>query len=243
MKFSSSSYRLVYDACGLRRARRPRGPVAAPRDPRQARRNRRRARRDGVPVLRAAGGHGVVRALRRAGPSLCHSDRLFAAQFRVDFHRAQTVEREALCAEFNRAAGAQTALDAFDRLAAGEPTGRADFGHSIPATKQSLKQRMYQQMATAAVLRESSSRYVACKRRLGVIEVLKPWVQSLPTPPESSEEDMARAQQVELLKLRQEHEDHFEEAALVRETSPSSSSSSSSASPGSHVGTLCTLFR
>jgi hypothetical protein len=72
---------------------------------------------------------------------------------------------------------------------------------------------MYQQMASAAVLRETSSRYVACKRRLGVIEVLKPWVQSLPTPPESTEEEMQREQQKELLKVRQEHEDYYEEEA------------------------------
>ena len=128
----------------------------------------------------AAGMVIVKRELHPRLPAL--ADRLFAAQFRVDFHRAQVTEREALTAEFNRAAGAQTALDAFDRLAAGEPTGRSDFGHSVAAMKQSLKQKMYQQMATAAVLRESSSRYVACKRRLGVIEVLKPWIQNLPTP-------------------------------------------------------------
>ena len=47
------------------------------------------------------------------------ADRLFSAQFRADFHRVQVAEYEALCAEFNRAVGAQTALDAFERLADG----------------------------------------------------------------------------------------------------------------------------
>ena len=134
--------------------------------------------------------------LHRRLPRL--ADRTFSAQYRIDFHAAQCREREALTAEFNRAAGAQTALDACERRAAGEPTGRADVGHSIAATKQTLKQRMYTQMASAGVLRASSSRYVACKRRLGVIEVLKPWVQALPTPPDMDQAQMAEEQQKEL---------------------------------------------
>eukprot|EP01043_Picozoa_sp_COSAG02_P002582 COSAG02_NODE_60_length_43475_cov_59.494582_10_plen_3160_part_00 len=161
----------------------------------------------------AAGMSVVLSELHSRLPHI--ADRLFKAQFRADFHRAQAAEHEALCVEFNRAAGAQMALDAFERLADGELTGRADFGHSVAATKQILKQRMYQQMASAAVLRETSSRYVACKRRLGVIEVLKPWVQRLPTPPESTEEEMARDHQKELLKVRQEYADYYEEHSLT----------------------------
>ena len=160
----------------------------------------------------AAGMAIIQTELHRRLPRL--ADRTFSAQYRIDFHAAQCREREALTAEFNRAAGAQTALDAFERLAAGEPTGRADVGHSIAATKQTLKQRMYTQMASAGVLRASSSRYVACKRRLGVIEVLKPWVQALPTPPDMDQAQMAEEQQKELVRLRQEHEDHFEEKSL-----------------------------
>ena len=57
---------------------------------------------------------------------------------------------------------------------------------------------MYEQMARAAVLRASASRYVACKRRLGVIEVLKPWVQALPTPAEETIEQMMRRHHAEV---------------------------------------------
>ena len=39
-------------------------------------------------------------------------------------------------------------------------------------------------------------------------------MQNLPTPPESTEEEMQREQQKELLKVRQEYEDYYEEEAL-----------------------------
>jgi hypothetical protein len=167
-------------------------------------RDRRRLR----PVREAArkdrAGMAVVQAvLHRQLPRLCAQ--LFDARYEAEFHTPRYNLRRVLLARFHSAVGAQRAIDMFEQLASfREASGqRADHHNSVAATKAVWKQRIYEQMARAAVLRASSSRYVACKRRLGVIEVLLPWVLALPTPAEESEEEMVARHEAERILLRQ----------------------------------------
>ena len=140
--------------------------------------------------------------------------RKFDADFEVDFHGALCKKRKRLLAQFHQAVGIQKSIDLFARLASGRATSRADQGQSVAATRFLWKQRIYEKMAEAATLKASASRYVACKRRLGVIEILKPWVLALPTPAEETEEQMQLRHDNEHTLLQQEHEDLFEEASL-----------------------------